>query len=62
MCLAIQTRFNTTNYYNNFDLAVSILHDNLTRTVVNLVSMFDVRPVANFSTGLVCDLLQWSAF
>jgi len=48
------------NYYKNFDLAVQILHDNLTRTIVNLVPMFDITPVANFSTGIACDYLQWT--
>jgi len=55
----VQEKNSVENYYKNFDLAVQILHDNLTRTIVNLVPMFDVTPVANFSTGLACDYLQW---
>lgn len=49
------------DYYRNFETAIKTLYDNLQRTIVNLVPMFDITPLEDFSTGPVCDSLQWSA-
>lgn len=61
LCASCHSDSNYTyeRYYAEFEEALVILSSNLTRTVVNLVSMFDILPVQNFSTGLLCDLLQW---
>jgi len=46
-------------YYTGFEMALTMLVQEMPRTIVNLVSMFDVTPLQNMSTGLACDLLQW---
>jgi hypothetical protein len=46
-------------WYYSFERALLMLKAEMPRTIVNLVSMFDVTPLPSFSTGLVCDLLQW---
>jgi phospholipase B1 len=60
LCAVCETsKTNVSNYYARFEQALTTLSDNVPRMIVNLVSMFDVTPVQNFSTGIPCDLLQW---
>jgi hypothetical protein len=46
------------DYYNNHVEAVTILRDNLVRTIVNLVPMFDVTPLPDLGDRLICPTIQ----
>jgi phospholipase B1 len=46
------------NYGKRFREAVDILYNEVPRLFVNLVVMFDVTPLVNFTTGPVCRYLQ----
>jgi phospholipase B1 len=59
LCASCRRNYSAEMYEYEFDRTLKYLHDNLNRTVVNLVSMFDITPLQNFSTGIACDLLQW---
>jgi len=50
--------FSPENYGAKFREAVDILHANVPRLIVQLIVMFDVTPLANLSTGLLCNALQ----
>jgi hypothetical protein len=57
--LMMQRNYSAEAYYAWFESALTMLRAEMPRTIVNLVSMFDVTPLPSFSTGLLCDLLQW---
>lgn len=59
LCGSCRGRDSPPVYYANFEQALLYLQANMPRTIVNLVSMFDISPLQNFSRGLSCDLLQW---
>ena len=43
---------------NNIKTALDTLKANIPRTLVQVVTMFDVTPLQNFSTGPVCDAMH----
>lgn len=59
LCASCRRNYSAEAYYAWFESALTMLREEMPRTIVNLVSMFDVTPLPSFSTGLVCDLLQW---
>jgi phospholipase B1 len=46
-------------YRDGIQRALDHLHENLPKTFVNLVIMFDVSPLRNMSTGPLCDAMHW---
>lgn len=59
LCASCSRNQSAEFWYYSFERALLKLKEEMPRAVVNLVSMFDVTPLPEFSTGLVCDLLQW---
>lgn len=51
-------RYSPEAYEAKFREAIDILFNNTPRAIVNLIAMFDVTPLQNFSTGPGCDWLQ----
>ena len=51
-----QDDYNPDNYLANIETALEKLRASMPRTMVHIVAMADVTPLANFSTGLVCDI------
>jgi len=49
------TRYSPENYVSHIRAALDILHQELPRTFVNLVTLFDVTPVANMARGIICE-------
>jgi len=47
-------RYSPENYVSHIRTALDILHQELPRTFVNLVPLFDVTPVADMGKGLIC--------
>ncbi len=47
------------NYKKHIQSALDILHAQLPRTFVNLVSIFDITPVASMSDGVICKVIHW---
>ena len=50
--------YNPVAYTNNIKTALDSLKASLPRTLVQVVTMFDVSPLQNMSTGLVCDTMH----
>ena len=46
------------NYRDHVQEALDILHASVPRALVNLVLYFDVSPLTNISTGLICDAIH----
>jgi len=59
LCASCRRNYSKEAYYAFFESALTTLKAEMPRTIVNLVTMFDVTPLPSFSTGLACDLLQW---
>jgi phospholipase B1 len=60
LCVACHNGRNTPAlFYYEFERALVYLKANMPRTIINLISMFDVTPLQNMSRGIVCDLMQW---
>ncbi|XP_060066978.1 phospholipase B1, membrane-associated-like [Ylistrum balloti] len=49
-------KFSAANYANHIAEALDILHDNLARTFVNVVLIFDIAPIAAMDGGFFCNL------
>ncbi len=47
------------NYKNHIQSALDILHAQLPRTFVNVVSIFDITPVAAMANGIMCSAVHW---
>lgn len=59
LCGSCEGKHSAEDYYHWFNVTLQYLSDEMPRTLVNLVSMFDVSPLQNLSTSYACDLLQW---
>jgi len=59
LCASCRRNYSKEAYYAFFESALTTLKAEMPRTIVNLVSMFDITPLPSFTTGLACDLLQW---
>lgn len=59
LCGSCEGKHSAQDYYSWFNRTLTYLSGEMPRTLVNLVSMFDVSPLQNLSTGYACDLLQW---
>ena len=46
------------NYRDHVQEALDILHASVPRALVNLVLYFDVSPLTNISTGIICDAIH----
>jgi len=58
-CSACRANRTAEYWYATHERALVYLKENMPRTIVNLVSMFDVTPLQNMSRNILCDLLQW---
>lgn len=47
-------RFSPTSFAAGHQRALDVLHSNLNKTIVNVIAMFDITPLNNMSTGIVC--------
>lgn len=59
LCGSCEGKHSAEQFYDWFNQTLTYLSGEMPRTLVNLVSMFDVSPLQNLSTGYACDLLQW---
>ena len=59
LCGSCEGKHSAEDYYDWFNRTLTYLSDEMPRTMINLVSMFDISPLQNMSTSYVCDLLQW---
>ena len=57
-CFTVQAKYSPAAYKAKFEEALDTLALNVPKLFVNLVAMFDVSPLTNFSTSVLCDLLQ----
>jgi phospholipase B1 len=53
-----RTEYTPENYGAKFREAMDILYANVPRAMVQLIAMFDVTPLSNFSNSLLCNALQ----
>ncbi|XP_021369759.1 phospholipase B1, membrane-associated-like [Mizuhopecten yessoensis] len=51
-----KAKFSAVNYAGHIADALDILHANLTRTLVNVVLIFDIAPIAAMDGGFFCNL------
>ena len=58
-CMQDGGKHHPDQFFEWFNRSLTYLEANTERMLIQLVSMFDVSPLEHFSTGLLCDLLQW---
>ena len=57
-CFQFQEDYNPTTYASQIELAINKIRDAIPRTMVHIVSMFDVTPLSNYSTGAICNIMH----
>lgn len=54
----VQDAHSGQSYISEIATALDYLRDNLPRTFVNLVEIFDIKPVADLANGLICGMVH----
>ncbi len=57
--MVLQDFYSASRYVEHLVEALDILHQQLPRTFVNVVIMFDITNIAGISSGAVCSIVRW---
>lgn len=57
VCFPPQNRHSPANYVAKINETLKILYDNIPKAFVNLVEIFDIKPLAKVAQGFFCTLV-----